>query len=123
MQRLFSMFPTGTAGAALFFLRISVAATLIADGIAHWGPSISFSIVSLIAVPAILLSFGLLTPYCAAFCGLIQIGIVISMGSGSRFDVVISSLDSFVLAILGPGAYSIDARLFGRRLLTLPPRK
>jgi hypothetical protein len=97
------------AGAALFLLRISVAATLVANGTAHRFPVMPFWI--------------LLTPYCAAFSGLIQMGIAISIGSGSRLDVAISSLDSFVLAVLGPGAYSVDARLFGRRLLTFPPRE
>ena len=117
------MFPTGIAGAALFLLRISVAATLVANGTAHRFPVMSFWILPLIAFPAIFLSLGLLTPYCATVRGLFQMGILISMGNGSRFVVVISSLDSFVLAILGPGAYSIDAHLFGRRLLTLPPRR
>jgi hypothetical protein len=28
-----------------------------------------------------------------------------------------------ILAVLGPGAYSIDARLFGRRLLSLSQPK
>jgi hypothetical protein len=117
------MFPTGTAGAALFLLRISVAATLVANGIANWAPVTSFWILLAIAVPAILLSLGLLTPYFAAISGLIQLGILLTTGSGSPFHVLISILDSIILAVLGPGAYSIDARLFGRRILTVPPRR
>jgi hypothetical protein len=30
------------------------------------------------------------------------------------------SIDAMALALLGPGAYSIDARLFGRATITLP---
>ena len=38
------------------------------------------------------------------------------------FHLVISILISAALAILGPGAYSVDARIFGRKLLTVPSR-
>jgi hypothetical protein len=31
------------------------------------------------------------------------------------------SLDALALALLGPGAYSVDSRRFGRRLVVLPP--
>jgi len=29
--------------------------------------------------------------------------------------------DALALALLGPGAYSLDAYRYGRRLITLPP--
>jgi len=41
----------------------------------------------------------------------------------SGFSLAIAALDSAVLAVLGPGAYSIDARIFGWRTLTVPPRR
>jgi uncharacterized membrane protein YphA (DoxX/SURF4 family) len=116
------MFPTGTAGAALFLLRISVAATLVVDGIAHWAPVTSFWIILGVAVPAISLCLGLLTPYSSAVSCVIQIAILMTLSGGSQFHAATSVLNSGVLAVLGPGAYSIDARIFGRRLLTVPPR-
>ena len=116
------MFPTGTAGAALFLLRISVAATLLANGIGHWAPATPFWILLVFAVSAMFLALGLLTPYFAAMSGFMQLGIFITAGSVGQAHVWTSMLDSFVLAVLGPGAYSIDARLFGRRLLTVPRR-
>src|SRR5438309_690587 len=36
VQRLFSMFPTGVAGAGLMLLRLSVATALLTDGTMHW---------------------------------------------------------------------------------------
>ena len=30
---------------------------------------------------------------------------------------------SVTVTLLGPGAYSVDARLFGRRVTVVPPRK
>ena len=117
------MFPTGTAGAALFVLRLSVAATFVVDGSARWAPVTSFWIFLGFAIPATLLCFGLLTPYCAVISGLVELGVVLFNGGGDHFHSVLSISDSGVLAVLGPGAYSVDARLFGRRLITLPPRK
>jgi hypothetical protein len=32
-------------------------------------------------------------------------------------------LEVAALALLGPGAYSVDARLFGRRVIVVSPRK
>jgi hypothetical protein len=122
VQRLFSMFPTGMAGAALLVLRVTVAATLVFDGTVHWALMTSFWILSGFAVPAILLCLGFLTPYCSALSCLIQLGVLISTGQ-NEFNLAISILNSGILAILGPGAYSIDAHIFGRRLLIVASRK
>jgi len=116
------MFPAGTAGAALLILRTTVAATLVVDGTAHWALVTSLWILLGFAVIAIFLCLGLLTPYCAVATCLLELGVLLTAGGCDQFHVVISILDGATLAVLGPGAYSIDARIFGRRLLTLPPR-
>ena len=36
-------------------------------------------------------------------------------------DGAFAVLDALALVLIGPGAYSIDARRFGRRLVVLPP--
>jgi hypothetical protein len=43
-------------------------------------------------------------------------------GGQDIFHLVISILISAALAILGPGAYSVDALIFGRKLLTVASR-
>jgi hypothetical protein len=117
------MFPTGPAGAALFALRIAVVATLVVDGTAHLALATSFWIILGFAVPAICLCLGFLTPYCSGLSCVIQLGVLIATGGQNGFHLAISILNSGVLTVLGPGAYSVDARIFGRRLLTLPPRR
>ncbi len=117
------MFPTGTAGAALLVLRVSVAAALVVNGTAHWDLVTPSWILLEFAILAIFLCLGLLTPYCSAAGCLVQLYLLFMGGGRDEFQLFISILDSGVLAVLGPGAYSADARMFGRRLLTLPSRR
>jgi uncharacterized membrane protein YphA (DoxX/SURF4 family) len=123
VQRLFSMFPAGMAGAALLVLRLCVASTLIVAGTARGASAASPWIILALAVPAISLCLGFITPYCSALAFLIQLGLLLVAGGENQFAFIIFLLNSAILAALGPGAYSIDARIFGRRLLTVPPRR
>lgn len=120
------MFPTGAAGAALLVLRVLVAATLVDNVTAHWAPVSSLWVVWAAALLAIVLCFGFLTPYFSILSCLIQLGMLLVLSEGrSELCLVNSILEGAILAVLGPGAYSVDSRIFGRRLLTLPlpPRK
>ena len=116
------MFPTGMAGSALLVLRVLVAATLVANANEHGVSMTAVTMYSLLAVPTICLCLGLFTPYSSACCCVVQL---YWWNSGSlHFDrSIVAAVISSVLAALGPGAYSIDARIFGRRLLTLPRRE
>jgi len=119
VQRLFSMFPAGWAGAALVLLRASICATLIADGAARFSPGIPSWLLPGILVQVFFLLAGLFTPHvCVASC-LFQLGACFFTSGYEAFHLLISTINTAVLAVLGPGAYSIDARLFGRRILTL----
>jgi len=117
------MFPRGTAGAGLFLLRLSVAASLLWEGSAHWTLVPSLSIWLVFVVPAICLCVGLLTPYVATLDILIQLIAPYELGCRDSFHLAMFVLNGAALGALGPGAYSIDARLFGRRILNVPPAK
>jgi uncharacterized membrane protein YphA (DoxX/SURF4 family) len=112
------MFPIGAAGIALVLLRLLVAATFVVDGSAGWSLVTSVPMFLLFVVPALLLCLGLITPYCAVFCVLVRVILLVAVGSTDAFHVATSGLMSGALALLGPGAYSGDAVLFGRRRLT-----
>ncbi len=110
------MFPTGTAGAALLLLRMLVAVNLVWEGSAHW---------TLVTADwiAICLCIGLVTPYAATFSCVIQLIVTYEVRGEHGFHLALSLLSSLVLAALGPGAYSIDSRLFGRKQIRIPPRR
>jgi uncharacterized membrane protein YphA (DoxX/SURF4 family) len=117
------MFPPGTAGAGLLVLRVFVAATLIASGTAHWALTPPPLITLGLALLAISLCLGIFTPYCATAACLIQAYLLVLVSGTDEFHLAIAILNSVVLALLGPGAYSGDARIFGRKRLTLPSRR
>lgn len=74
---------------------------------------------------AILLSLalfaGYLTPVAAMVGLLLHALIWCRVGVGSAAYATLVILDLLSLALLGPGGYSADASLFGRRVIVVPP--
>jgi len=71
---------------------------------------------------------GFLTPFAAALTGLSATGIWISIIPAPHPSLFSRPCFALLVAIaaaillLGPGAFSIDARLFGLREIIIPPR-
>ena len=114
------MFPTGAPGVALLILRISLAAAIVDTG-SH-GANSSFAPVILLAsaVQSVLLGLGLLTPIVSMSACAFELASLLSSGHGDVRFIALSSLNAAAITFLGPGAYSFDARLFGRREIVLP---
>ena len=112
------MFPRGAPGIALLILRVCVGTSILL-GVGTTPQRTVWMIVTAIAL-SITLCFGFLTPIAA----LLTIPIYLVDTANLReapTAVLIPILQAIALSLLGPGSYSIDAHLYGRRLVVLPP--
>ena len=113
------MFPSGAPGIALVLLRLSVALTVLLVGYAR-RDELAVVLLAALVVLTTGLIIGFLTPILAILAMAVQ------FTGSSGFDIpntafaAISLIDALALALLGPGAYSIDAARFGRRVVELP---
>jgi len=117
MKHIFFAFPAGMAGAALLVLRGSVALFMI-DAPAQF-PSVSW-----IAIPAyglaIAVALGFATRWAAGLCAALCAVLIWPLGAAPVIELLMHGLAAGALAMIGPGAFSIDASLFGRRTIHLP---
>jgi putative oxidoreductase len=121
LQRLFSMFPNGLPGAGLLLLRL-VCSVLTIAGAARTiiaAPYLQTVVLSVIAFGAsLLLLAGLWTPI-AGICVLVfEAWAAVSRFTGMENAVLLATVGA-ALAALGPGAHSIDARLYGRKRIEI----
>lgn len=118
VQRAFSTFPFGLTGFALAAFRVCVASQALLRIWPVTSHSGSTTVIAVILAMGLLL--GIATPFVAAFLALARLTEAIaferSWGADSMFEIAYA----LVLAGLGPGAYSLDAVLFGRRRIELP---
>jgi uncharacterized membrane protein YphA (DoxX/SURF4 family) len=70
-----------------------------------------------------LLLVDLWTPVAGALAAIVKVSIAFSRyfsHSGDPWIPILQAVLSAVLAMVGPGAWSIDARLFGRKRIDIP---
>lgn len=101
---------------ALFLLRLQLAAAsgLVAAGLFMQVPI--WASIPLFFLSVLLLA-GFLTPFLSVASGILCMSAVWLLGSPTNLIFAALALTSLALAFIGPGAYSIDARLFGRRTI------
>ncbi len=125
LRRLYSTFAGGWPGIGLLLMRVILgAALLLRANSALWSnPDVSTTIIS-----AFLTGFGLLlipglwTPLVGALVALLEILQIMTIG-GDRWVTVLLGTIGCALAMLGPGLWSVDARLFGWKRVEPPPRR
>ena len=64
-----------------------------------------------------MLCIGLVTPAVCVVAAVAVLAQAVYLGKVPDANVIVAALSTLSLAFLGPGAFSIDARLFGRRIL------
>lgn len=117
MQRLFSTFADGWPGAGLLLQRLVTTAALLHYGAASFKATSQFSSIApqMAAVAAgILLFLGLWTPVVGALIAVAELWVLFS-GAGDPWMSTILATLGISLSVIGPGAWSVDARLFGRK--------
>jgi len=125
MRRFSSTFASGLPGIGLLLLRLIAAVTLTVHGLrVHEGTSRqAITPQELAAVGGLLLLVGLWTPIVGAIVAITETWIVFSHGPDLWVSVMLAGISS-ALVLLGPGAWSVDARLYGwRRIEIRPPDK
>lgn len=124
MRRLFSSFAPGAPGMGLLLLRIATGSTLIyyavsaliADG--RFAPALLYALSMLLGV---LLLVGLWTPIAAALAAVVALW---EIASHPALHPQLGSIAimAAALALVGPGAWSLDARLYGWKQIKISAR-
>jgi hypothetical protein len=134
LLRLFSAFPGGWPGLGLLLLRAAVGIVALFLGGSYLADSATSivgawicGLVGFAAGAALLI--GVCTPIAGLLVGVGAIGIGFSFLPApalnlfdEKLPAVLAAIIAAAIVFLGPGAFSLDARLFGRREIIIPPR-
>lgn len=133
LHGLFSAFPAGFPGAGLLLLRVVVAAALVGHGslclLSSDRITLALSVSSaLLLLSGVCLLIGFLTPILSLLAGLECLAIAFSwfplqLMSPLESKLALAPIIAIAasIALLGPGAFSLDARLFGWKEIVIPP--
>jgi uncharacterized membrane protein YphA (DoxX/SURF4 family) len=124
MQRLFSNFANGWPGIGLLIQRLLMGTALFhssAVGLGHAHDLTGTFVPVAEGAAAILLVLGLWTPGVSVLAALIEL-LGLSLHIADVCTAIMVGTLAITLAMIGPGAWSLDARLFGRKHLEIPNR-
>jgi putative oxidoreductase len=122
VQRLFSSFANGWPGAGLLIQRLLVGAGLLYFAVECLSriPVCRSPVPQGIGAAAgLLLVAGLWTPLAGILAALVEAWVAVSASDNTSFPMALAVL-ALTLAMIGPGAWSVDARLYGRKRIPLP---
>jgi len=136
---LFFAFPTGPPAVGLLLLRLLFATRFIAEGVDRLtavagvegvaGGGIGTGVGLFVVLCAVLLGVGFLTPFAQGLLAVVDVVAsadpALAVPARIALPGLFPAFEACVLmcmAVIGPGAYSLDARLFGREEIIIPPR-
>jgi uncharacterized membrane protein YphA (DoxX/SURF4 family) len=129
LQRLFSTFPDGWPGRGLLLLRVGGAVPLIYFGIAgtaEWlDQPLNMAPRIVAAAGGLLLLVGLWTPVAGMTVAIDELWIALSPPAAQLSDRwlhILLAVLAAAVAMLGPGAWPVDSRLFGRKRFEIDGR-
>jgi putative oxidoreductase len=117
VRRLFWTFPDGLPGAGLLLMRLATSGALLYRTVADWhGPALTLSLALSMTegVSALFLLVGFWTPLWGAAVAVIELWRAHSEPGPFLVHGLLATLGG-ALTLLGAGARSVDARIFGWR--------
>ena len=126
LRRLYSTFAGGWPGTGLLLIRVVIGGVLIVRAVVRFSSDLqplSLLIATVLLIAAgVLLILGLWTPIAGSLIALIEVWKMLTLSGDKPVWLLLGSAGA-ALAMLGPGLWSIDARLFGWKRVEPPPRK
>jgi putative oxidoreductase len=119
LQRLFSTFANGWPGVGLLLQRVLAGTALVRIGILCLAATSASTLPTpqiISACAGILLLLGLWTPVVGTLIAVVEVWIALTSTGDPWIPILLATLGG-TAAMIGPGAWSIDARLFGRKHL------
>ena len=118
MQRLFSNFADGGPGAGLLMQRLLVGAALeYCVAATRAGTVVAPQVIG--ALAGLLLMAGLWTPFAGLLVACAEAWAAFSSAAHPGIAAALAVL-GVTLALIGPGEWSVDARLYGRKHIVPP---
>jgi len=124
VRRLFSTFAHGPPGAGLLLMRAVAGGALIVQAVLALlgGPALGPLLMQVLSIVlGLLLLAGLWTPIIGTLVAIEGLWGAVALGRPWRW-VLLATLGA-ALALIGPGAWSVDSWLFGWRRLEIRDRK
>lgn len=126
LRRLFSTFAPGWPGAGLLLMRLVAGCCLVIHGFARLqhGPSTQFVAFGVVAMTIGLLLFaGLWTPVAGSLVAALAMWNILITRPKDPSACILMATIGVALALVGPGAWSVDARLFGWKRIDVHDRE
>ena len=125
MRRLYSTFATGLPGAGLLIMRLVAGTVLIVRAVMGLSGALAIGPAPLLVFQiglGLLLLAGLWTPVAGTLGAIIAVWRLVSQVGEPWIQILVATL-GVSLALLGPGVWSIDARLFGWKRVDIRDRQ
>jgi hypothetical protein len=125
VRRLYSTFAGGWPGIGLLLMRLVAGAVLLVRAAPPAWSAEPFPITltsAALAGAGLLLIAGLWSPLVGTAIAVLEIWQVLTFAENPLVPLLVATICG-ALAMLGPGRWSVDSRLFGWRRIEAPPRK
>ena len=105
------------------FLRAATMIPLVQFSAGSHATTLPVSVVFqlLTAICSVFLIIGLWTPVAGLLMAISEMSLLLFPSTSASMHIVLATL-GVALAMIGPGAWSVDARLFGRKRIRIPQR-